>query len=795
MRAIRSAFVPTLGYFSIAMFSVLSGTAISVSQRNGVVTEANVSGGVREAVWQSSLEVRGALQGPETYNLVFFLSVVATFFLVRYVLVDLEASHYERREERDYLVRIADFAIFGVVVALIVHILTQVLYVPRPTSNTSLWRELLLSLSIAIPAITWMVTTRRLISEADAAVRHDAFNFANRVYFPSLVSSFLCFLYGWMLLEADGITSSFVVLIVSLFISGFYVMSLKAERAGKGPSARTSIIFILLFVFILPFLTLFFPGADSISAVFFALVAAFALGVSEVGQRIFTHPAQNRVMPSTEGEVFYLAGANWSALTLIPSVPLLGLLNPTIPVWFMCLYSVAYLGLWLLISEKKSSLFSWTCIGMGFLLPVWIFLATAIGSSNPKLLTLVNGESVGTGVSLAFGLLVLALAALGVDQKSFIKLFRNELEFAQIENALLLFITVAIFVVLYTTGVSSFVHWFTDEIELSYRKIWEIQLFTMILIVIALVIYIFLSKFDPRGGNLVRNPTDQDVGDEASSDDDRASKATSSEFVVPMVLMGRPLISAIAGLAVVVLLLSQGFSEIEKTALAGSTILLATMFGFVINDIFDLDKDIAGNRIDKMLVNRSVSQQAAKLLAVTLLATPAGISLIWFGSTGLFFVLALCVTLAFYSTFSTKIPYAKGLYTALLCMSPLPFAEIVLGTRFVPVNLYLFGILYFLGRELLFDAVDYDADQRAGVKTLAVVMGLERSIPVSWLMMALAIILMLPVVSELGAILVIANVTLLGVFAWIGRSRLLLSSNLTRINLLLGLGAVANALA
>jgi 4-hydroxybenzoate polyprenyltransferase len=178
----------------------------------------------------------------------------------------------------------------------------------------------------------------------------------------------------------------------------------------------------------------------------------------------------------------------------------------------------------------------------------------------------------------------------------------------------------------------------------------------------------------------------------------------------------RPAPSLIAGL-LTFLVVSRGAKPGFGLALtAGLAVSLATMFGFVLDDISDLPADrivgkhtaLADGRISILQ-----SQVVCGVLALSAIVVSPG------GVVGRGMILATLAALGTYHSFSRAIPVLKGAYTATLTCVPLFYGGLIAHVR-VPVSSYVTLWIFMAGRELFIDAGQADADRCTGFATLAV---------------------------------------------------------------------------
>ena len=143
-----------------------------------------------------------------------------------------------------------------------------------------------------------------------------------------------------------------------------------------------------------------------------------------------------------------------------------------------------------------------------------------------------------------------------------------------------------------------------------------------------------------------------------------------------------------------------------------------TLFGFVVNDIFDFEKDRAA-QLNRPIARSDLPSKVATGGAVILAATAISLSAFIHQTVP---IVAILFALVVYTPFAHKFPTLKGVYTALLCMTPVLYAASIASVT-VSGEL-LFGLGAFIaGRELILDVIDRESDMRWGLRTLAGIFG------------------------------------------------------------------------
>jgi geranylgeranylglycerol-phosphate geranylgeranyltransferase len=226
---------------------------------------------------------------------------------------------------------------------------------------------------------------------------------------------------------------------------------------------------------------------------------------------------------------------------------------------------------------------------------------------------------------------------------------------------------------------------------------------------------------------------------------------------------GRPLSAGLAGvLSFATIWIRSGFSE--KGVLVGFVMWTVTMFGFVINDIFDFEKDVAAN-VRRPIAMGSLTRQAALFFAIFLLLVVW--SLCAAVGSGTSVVMLTVLALVLYTPSVRHLPWLKGLYVAGLSLVPLYYACVVSYVNFSRAAYWLLALFIF-GRETLMDAHEIADDRRAGMRTMAIFLGQPQARRLGAVMMILSLAcLNLVARGALGTTLAILSVaSLFCVLVW-----------------------------
>lgn len=177
-------------------------------------------------------------------------------------------------------------------------------------------------------------------------------------------------------------------------------------------------------------------------------------------------------------------------------------------------------------------------------------------------------------------------------------------------------------------------------------------------------------------------------------------------------------------------------STFEFTLLLASTIFIAAG-GYIINDVFDVKCDIM-NKPHKSYIPSKISIKRAKLSygLLTCFGVLFGVFLSFKRELPLYAILfiGIAILLFFYSSFLKRTPFLGNFIVALLVTSSLlifaVFDTIIVedskGVYYLYVFLF-FSFFFNLLREIIKDIQDLNGDYNVGMKTLPIILGIERT--------------------------------------------------------------------
>lgn len=246
--------------------------------------------------------------------------------------------------------------------------------------------------------------------------------------------------------------------------------------------------------------------------------------------------------------------------------------------------------------------------------------------------------------------------------------------------------------------------------------------------------------------------------------------------------------SAIAGILCGATLTSSPSASIDITTIIAAALAMAllAMFGFVVNDIFDVEKDRQAG-VDRPIARRELTIRSASIFAMCLAIVSIGTA-VRVGAPEIV-VVGLC-SLFLYTPLAHRAPTFKGIYTAAVCLLPVWYA-LKIGHLKVGLTVLLAMAIFVFGREMMLDAKDIVGDSSWGLKTIAARIGSHAALRWAAILMVLGSILAaVSAPNVLGRLLAtisaVVTISILALPLSIHRRGLL-----TRLPMLLGALAVA----
>lgn len=247
----------------------------------------------------------------------------------------------------------------------------------------------------------------------------------------------------------------------------------------------------------------------------------------------------------------------------------------------------------------------------------------------------------------------------------------------------------------------------------------------------------------------------------------------------------RPTPSAIAGIITASSLLIYTKMPILWCFLRALPIVLVTMAGFVLNDIYDREKDRMRFR-DKPISTGKLPVNMMKLSGVIALFSSIVIEMFFRSTLSLSVIIVTICGVILYSPVAHRAPIVKGLYTSMLCCAPFLYGATISGHSF-PFRTYVILCIFVTGRELFLDYRHLREDLAFGIRTAAAYLGGQWSKALSWGLMWVGVVLLAMFANtSLGKLWGIATILALSLCTLVARESEESASRVTRLVILFG---------
>jgi 4-hydroxybenzoate polyprenyltransferase len=212
----------------------------------------------------------------------------------------------------------------------------------------------------------------------------------------------------------------------------------------------------------------------------------------------------------------------------------------------------------------------------------------------------------------------------------------------------------------------------------------------------------------------------------------------------------KPLTSIVGALVVIAVLFIQMEYSLAQSVLYSMPIALVIMVAFLVNDIYDQEKD-SHSDFDKPIAKGLLDLGVARNYAVGFALSAISLELLLNGYRHMALFLMALLGAVLYSPFALKVPTMKGLATTVLSLLPVAYADALVGFSidqfvFLSVGLFIFG------REILLDTKHIAVDSAAGLRTIPAYIGLETSRIFAWSFMFAGIVVFLANVTNTYAV-------------------------------------------
>lgn len=536
------------------------------------------------------------------------------------------------------------------------------------------------------------------------------YDFTFRSLFPAFATCMPPFVFGFV-----GSHNWPALLCFSSTVLLFWLL---ARQLSTKRFARVGIVVFTAAIALLVILALWYdaPVAQWVQAATFGILLTLAMGVSEawrVTSRVL-HRTEFRPAAYTADELIYYRGGTNAATALFLPCFLITAVHPaTTQTYLWSVFFLLIIGylIWFLDRKPQKSP-HWPTIGVlyGLTLPVVVSLCTRIDGALPPV-----GPPDKTLATI--GSVITISAFLSAPLLYFCRVLQKRLK----PGAILLGCISARACVAITGTSASLIllliggAWIVVKVMIGTSAAAEariVQVYVAYLIVIALCILYSAISWATRSFSAKR----------AMRQDPPGPVAPSPRILIPTLWYAfqstRPLPSVAAG--VLTFFTCGGIGVFYAAAVSAMAVTAVTMFGFVVNDLFDQEKDRRAG-VPRPLALNLISRSMAVATAV-FAAALAHLFAACLSTAALAATVCLCVALVCYTGFARLAPTMKGLYTAALACSPLWYAHLVSG-REVSIHFYVILSAFVLGRELLMDVVERQDDFAAGMRTLPFVLG------------------------------------------------------------------------
>jgi 4-hydroxybenzoate polyprenyltransferase len=594
---------------------------------------------------------------------------------------------------------------------------------------------------LIITPFAYLYFRTRSINWSESSQIAAATSFGRRTLIPALFCCIIPFLTGWYLGSKEELVWAGTTAIMALIFWDVL--------AGPRISARRHQLFFIGFFLVACGLTVFKIAIGR--ALLFGIVMTLSMGVAEVC-KLATVYAKS---PTSNDARFCMSGANWSSVALALGLHLLPLLDRDFPTWPAVLLAWILIVHWGFTSKayRSSKLAWWISLLFGYSIPILVCIATFVWSTPPYLFTNSILNSATAAIGLVFTVLF-TFVAIFFNKDTLVR-FKNDFVkdgfFLVDENCRTLFAialpcTVAIVCIMASTILTA------EEVknELVYAK--KATDLVASLFFMAVACYFFYrpdaDQTTPKDGAAPpADPSNNKPDQSIRSSPKKSSRRyhTPNKMIADLAESSRWHVAVIAACP---LWVASWSAPIKSTTAVwlGISIWLVTMSGFLLNDIFDYEKDKIGGR-NRPICNDRLSRKIAGTTAILFSTLSIVFGLASGNDVAVHTIVAINFGVLAYSKFSKLLPWAKGLYTAILCCTPILLTYIGLDQR---IDLPLLSVLFIFcfSRELLMDATEISSDMKSQIKTLAFHLGESIATAFSWFGMFTGTVLFLYFVSD-----------------------------------------------
>lgn len=673
----------TVGYLAVAFLCTITGYSLSSS--GGIIVNGVVP--------------------IEVVPILCYIFILSAYFYSREALLERKSPKYSKALESDGLHLPL---IFFILITSLSFLLLYVFYTPKANVIFNGWMDICLAISISV--VPFVFLWLNSFNKVKKGQFQEAYRFQDKVLFPAIYTCLISFSFGWAL-HGEQLNINLLLLVSSTTI----VLKIASMlfKANMGYLVLSIFIFLLVLIFGLKVF-----DENILKPMLYGLIITLALGVSEAQKRVYLAQIKDSYQPPGEGGSFLFAGANWASIIFPLFLALIPLLSDDFTSWPILFFILIQVSHWFWVDNPNVTIKEYRqSRAIGFCLPL-VFIGVSYLDLNP---TFVEKENLASLMSLV-GLFI-AIAAFIVKKptrSSFLLEITND-AFLNRRNRYIAFIYSLIALDLISFAIAILTDSFTDAVIIK-QKVSEIILFSFAILMTVTFIY-----YKKDGGTPLLPPRNK----KAPVRDNPTEESRNQLRCLLKTL--RIETSIIPGIAVFSLgYISHGLSMFSAVV-GGIIFTLITMFGFLVNDIFDYYKDkLAG--VDRPIAKDQLSSINAILYALVLSILVIGISVFVDNEDSFLIVSSTLFVLIMYSHISKYAPIAKGFVTALLCLSPIAYSSSISDAS-ASYLLYVFIFIFIFGRELVMDGMDYLGDAKSGLKTLPAYIGISKSKQYGWLLM------------------------------------------------------------
>lgn len=540
----------------------------------------------------------------------------------------------------------------------------------------------------------------------------EPFLFENRTLFPALATGIMPFSFGWSIANSE-------IDLEILFVGAMYLVLLFSFSYSVGYS-KFAIVLISVVVLYMAFEIY---EIQSLIVLVYGAIITLSLGVAETIKRLFA-AVENRIFfLHKETQNYYLAGANWSNATFPWLLSLAILIIDPLPAYPLLIVIGLQSISWIVLIGQERKLTNFSAIfGVisGFtLLLVIIGYQLGLFYLDWPITYIQSGTSI-VEVAVIPGLLFtlgIGLLAFMDSERSFVEFIRhrNNLETYE-EDRNVYFLALATIAILILVN---FIAGVATTRNLLVTKAIEIIIgLSLAFIIIGIKLVIDLAREREENDNTVNT---------------KGKKKREGEHELVLALRtSRPFSGLVAGLLTFAILLRADVFPLAVSFLLSTPIMLATMIGFIENDIFDYEKDKRA-RLQRPIASGELSKSTAKRYANVFFVLSLAIAL--FSNINAIVVLVMVITgVKVYSPFANRFPIAKGIATSILTLGPIAYAS-ALASIHIPLYIYVATSVFIIGREILLDTKDLHRDLLSNLRTLVSYLGIMRSRILAWTLM------------------------------------------------------------